>query len=251
MIQPFTNRVNAVFNIFQENVLTNAQRLRAVGPQWSPRRGKTCSVQQAATHRTYENKDLTCGILSGKVAITKLVTLRIADLVEPVRVDPPPLRLFLNYAHGDAKHLDELRKGLKVMERNGLLRAWYDGELIAGEPWEPRLLQELNEADVIVCQLRRDFLASDFIMLTEVATAFQRKESGDAELIAYVLKPCLWKQARFKEFQLIPKGAKPMGRNNDKFWLEVAVGLQKALEKLQQKRASRLGRDLLPWRSLR
>jgi len=172
-----------------------------------------------------------------------LVTLRIADLVEPVKAAPPPLRLFLSYAHADAKHLEDLRKGLKVMERNGLLRTWYDRELTAGEKWAPRILQELNEADVIVCQLSQSFLASDFIMLTEVDAALQRKESGEAELIAYVLEPCLWKQTRFQEFQLLPRDAKPMGSNKPKFWLEVCEGIQTALEKLQRQRASQAGRE--------
>ena len=44
-------------------------------------------------------------------------TLRIADLVEPVQAAPPPLRPFLSYAHADAKHIEEMRKNLKVMER--------------------------------------------------------------------------------------------------------------------------------------
>jgi len=172
-----------------------------------------------------------------------LVTLRIADLVEPVKAAPPPLRLFLSYAHADAKHLDDLRKGLKVMERNGLLRTWYDRELTAGDKWEPRILQELKEADVIVCQLSRDFLASDFCMLTEFETALQRKAAGTAELIAYVLKACLWKETKLKEFQILPKDARPMGSNKDKFWLEVCEGIQTALEKLQRQRASQPGRE--------
>ena len=49
---------------------------------------------------------------------------------------------------------------------------------------------ELKTADVIVCQLRRDFLASDFCVLTEPDTALRRKGAGEAELIAYVLKDC-------------------------------------------------------------
>jgi hypothetical protein len=168
--------------------------------------------------------------------------LHIADLVEPVKAAPPPLRLFLSYANTEAKHLDELRKGLKVMERNGLLRSWHDRELAPGEKWEPRILQELNEADVIVCQLSPDFLASDFCILTEVKTGLQRKAAGEAELIAYVLKPSLWKSTEFREFQLLPRGAKLLGSNKPKFWLDVSEGIQQALEKLQQQCASRPGR---------
>jgi len=172
-------------------------------------------------------------------------TLQIAGLVEPVKAPPPPLRLFLSYAHTDARYLEDLRKGLKVMERNGLLHAWYDRELTAGEKWEPRILQELNEADVIVCQLSPDFLASDFIMLTEVETALERQAAGEAELIAYVLKDCLWKSTKLSEFQILPRGAKPLPAWRDKsgFWREVGEGIQTALQKLQQQRAAEPGRE--------
>jgi hypothetical protein len=81
-------------------------------------------------------------------------------------------------------------------------------------------------------------------MLTEVDTALRRKEAGEIELIAYVLKPCLWKQTRFQEFQVLPKNAQPLGSNKPKFWLEVSEGIQQALEKLQQQRASQPGREL-------
>ena len=85
------------------------------------------------------------------------------------------------------------RKDLKLMERNGLIRPWSDHALTAGELWEARILQELNEADIIVCQLSRDFLASDFCVLKELETAILRKQQGKAELFAYVLKECGWK----------------------------------------------------------
>src|SRR5262249_40450778 len=118
----------------------------------------------------------------------------IASLVDPVKSAPAPLRLFLSYAHKDEKYVDELRKDLKLMERNGLIRPWYDRQITAGEKWEARILQELNEADAIVCQLSRDFLASDFCVLTELETAIQRKAAGQAELIAYVLRDCGWRE---------------------------------------------------------
>ena len=42
--------------------------------------------------------------------------------MQPVESTAPKLRLFLSYAHEDAKHIEELRKDLKLMERNGLIR---------------------------------------------------------------------------------------------------------------------------------
>ena len=159
--------------------------------------------------------------------------IEIAPLTAP---SPSPLRLFLSYSHVDEDHINELRKSLKLMERNGLIRPWYDRALSAGDKWEPRILQELNLADIIVCQLSRDFLASDFCVLTELDTAFKRKEAGDAELIAYVLKDCGWKDTKLKEFQILPKDAKPLRLwDKDEYWQHIAEGIQTVVKQLQQR----------------
>jgi internalin A len=167
----------------------------------------------------------------------------IAGLIQSVQSPITPLRLFLSYSHKDEKYLLELHKDLKLMERNGLIKPWYDRQLSAGEKWERRILQELNEADVIVCQLSRDFLASDFCVLTELETAIKRKEAGEAELIAYVLKDCGWQEvANLREFQILPQDGKSLHGwpNKSKYWLTIAEGIKKAIVKLQQNR-SRIG----------
>jgi internalin A len=165
----------------------------------------------------------------------------IAALVAPIQ-SPPPVKLFLSYSHSEEKHIDELRKDLKLMERNGLLRTWYDRALTAGEKWEARILAELNDADVIVCQLSRDFLASDFCALTELAAAIRRKEAGEAVLIAYVLKDCGWNEVpHLRQFQLIPKGAKPLidWKDKNKYWRAVAESIGAAVKTLQDHRPPR------------
>ncbi|MBV9501521.1 MAG: response regulator, partial [Acidobacteriaceae bacterium] len=155
----------------------------------------------------------------------------ISDLV-------PRLRLFLSYAHRDEKDVNELRKDLKLMERNGLIQTWSDHALTAGEKWEHRIVQELQEADVIVCQLSRDFLASDFCVLKELQVAIERKLAGEAELIAYVLKDCGWKEVpALSQFQVIVPARGRGGR--DKYWRAVADGIQQAVKKLQEKRTLR------------
>jgi internalin A len=160
-----------------------------------------------------------------------------AEIASVVIPPPAPLRLFLSYSHKDEKYADELRKDLKLMERNGLVRPWCDLALTAGEKWEARILQELNDADVVVCQLSRDFLASDFCMLTELDTALRRKEAGEAELIAYVLRDCAWKETKLAQFQILPKHAKPLRHwDKDDYWSTVAEGIRTAVKDLQQRR---------------
>ena len=177
----------------------------------------------------------------------RVVTSNIADLMAPVKATPPPLKLFLSYSHQDERQVEELRKDLKLMERNGLIRPWYDREIKAGEKWEARIHQELNEADAIVCQISRDFLNSDFCVLTELKTAIERQKAGEATLIAYVLTECGWKEVpELRQFQVLPKDAKPLARwrNKDEYWRAVAEGIQSALKELQKKlpeRRSKLG----------
>jgi hypothetical protein len=167
--------------------------------------------------------------------------------MEPVKEIGDPLRLFLSYAHADEKYVNELRKDLKLMERNGLIRSWYDRALIAGEKWEARILEELNDADIIVCQISRDFLNSDFCVLTELDKAIQRKEAGESELVAYLLEHCGWKEVpKLSGFQMLPQDAKPLSEwkgKQDKYWRAVAEGIQAVIKKLrQQPRASQEGR---------
>jgi hypothetical protein len=143
----------------------------------------------------------------------------------------------LSYAHKDAKYVDELREDLKLMERNGLVLTWYDRALSPGEKWEPRILHELSESDVIVCQLSRDFLASDFCVLTELETAIKRKEAGEVELVAYVLKDCGWREVpKLKEFQLLPQDAKPLvqWRAKDAYWRAIADGIRRVITNLHR-----------------
>jgi len=153
---------------------------------------------------------------------------------------PPPLKLFISYSHVDERYVNELRKELKLMKDVGLIRPWWDRALKAGEKWKQRILRELNEADVIVCQLSRDFLASDFCVLTELDTAIRRKKAGKVELIAYVLRHCSWQQVtRLAQFQVLPKDAKPLRKwaDRDEYWKEIAEGIRSVLGEFQRVRS--------------
>jgi internalin A len=197
---------------------------------------------QGAPEKPHRRDELEAFLLGGTTTIpvlhnNKATKQSIPSMIAPVRSSPEPLKLFLSYSHKDEKYVDELRKDLKLMERNGQILTWYDRALPAGERWEESTLQELNSADVIVCQLSRDFLASDFCVLTELDTAIERKLAGDAELVAYVLKECGWKEvSKLKQFQVLPQDAKPLSdwKDGNKYWRAVAEGIKRVLEKMQK-----------------
>ena len=67
-------------------------------------------------------------------------------MIHAVESPLEPVRVFLSYSHQDEKHINELRKSIKVMERNGLIAAWHDRELSAGEKWNAVILQVRSES---------------------------------------------------------------------------------------------------------
>lgn len=166
-----------------------------------------------------------------------IIEAPISEIVSPTQVHLPQVAIFLSYAHKDQKHIKELRRHLKPAERNGLIGTWYDCEIIPGQEWRKEILDHLTRADMVVCQISPDFLDSTFCVLTELDIAITRKERGEAELVAYLLRLCAWKdEERLERFQMI--GTKPLRefRDKDRFWHDVAEGIKVAVRALQEKR---------------
>jgi len=181
------------------------------------------------------------------LADKSVITPTVASLIEPVGETREPFRLFLSYSHKDKHYVEELRKALKPSERNGLVQSWYDGEITAGEEWKALIEQRLQQADIIVCQLSRDFLNSDFCTLKELKTAIERKEAGKAGLVAYVLHACDWRSTEIANFQILPREAKSIDKWRDKheYWATIADGIKEAANKLRKEHPARSLREEL------
>lgn len=168
----------------------------------------------------------------------------IAALIDSVASPPVPLKIFLSYSHLEESSINELRKDLSIMERNGLILPWYDRALTAGKQWEPSILNELNAADIIVCQLSREYLFSKNC-LAELNAAMERNQAGEAVLAAYVLNDCGWKEFRgLSKIQVLPKDGKPLldWPDHHKYWRAVIDGIQHATKSFQDEKKSRPGR---------
>jgi hypothetical protein len=46
------------------------------------------------------------------------------------------IEIFFSYAHEDEALRDELAKHLKLLERQGIIKAWHDRNITAGEEWK-------------------------------------------------------------------------------------------------------------------
>lgn len=146
-----------------------------------------------------------------------------------------PIEVFFSYSHKDEALRDELEKHLTILKRQGVITAWHDRGIVAGEEWEGEIDEHLNSALVILLLVSADFLASNYCYEIEMMRAMERHEAGEARVIPVILRPCAWKGADFGKLQALPKDAKPVASwsNQDEAFLDVEQGIRKAVEELR------------------
>lgn len=95
---------------------------------------------------------------------------------------PLPTRIFISYARADLAHLQALETQLANLTRQNRIAVWSDQVLEPGERWEPTLLKALREADILLCLVTPDFMASNFIHDVELKQSLARAQRGQVRL---------------------------------------------------------------------
>ena len=162
---------------------------------------------------------------------------------QPANPEPPvgssnqAIEVFFSYAHEDEQLRDKLAKQLKILERQGVIAAWYDRDISAGAEWANQIDQHLETAKVILLLVSDDFVASDYCYDTEMKRAMERHSTGEARVIPVILRRVdNWQSAPFGRLKALPKDAKPVTSwdNLDEAFADVARGIRKVVEQLKK-----------------
>ncbi|MFM9946619.1 MAG: SUMF1/EgtB/PvdO family nonheme iron enzyme [Saprospiraceae bacterium] len=119
-------------------------------------------------------------------------------------------KIFIAYAREDKPLLQKLRTHLNVMKRQQHCEIFYDGEIMPGETWDERLKAELHTAHIFVLLVTAEFLDSDYVNETELPKMLERRSKGEAEVIAVILKDCLWEYTELQHLQVVLKDERPI-----------------------------------------
>jgi hypothetical protein len=143
---------------------------------------------------------------------------------------------FFSYSKEDIVHLKTFHKHLRPLERSGKIRLWDDRKIRPGEEWDDSIREALATADIIFLLLSPDFLATDYVVETEIAEAMRRHESAEARVIPIKLRPCSWNNTPFKKLQGIPRKDKIISTapDSDTIWLEVLTEIENELDEWQK-----------------
>ncbi|MFN7115521.1 MAG: TIR domain-containing protein [Saprospiraceae bacterium] len=150
-----------------------------------------------------------------------------------------PLKIFISYARKDADYKDELLVHLKPLKRNGIIEAWHDSDVEAGDEWEPEILRQLETADVLLFLVSPNFMASDYIYNKEIVEAKKRHDRKETVIVPIWIKPVSVPDDFLNKFQSLPKDRKPVSQwaDHDEAWVDVVQRLKKLFDKLQNKTA--------------
>lgn len=147
-------------------------------------------------------------------------------------VELHPLKVFFSYSKKDKELRDELDDFLTTLKYSDNIETWHDREMIAGTVWDDKIKSELRNADIVLCLVSSDFLATKYIMDEELPIMLKREQEGLTKVIPVILRPCPWEDTILAKFQALLGKDKPLTKydNIDDAFMEIYNGLKRVIE---------------------
>jgi hypothetical protein len=145
-----------------------------------------------------------------------------------------PLNVFYCYSRKDHDLRDDLDKHLTDLHRSGLIKAWYDGEILPGASWEKEIETHLKTAQVILLLISADFIRSDYCYSKEMVHATERHEANEARVVPILLRSVDCPNAPFNHLQRLPSDNVPVTSwtNRDEALTNIAQGIRRVVDDL-------------------
>jgi len=142
------------------------------------------------------------------------------------------LKIFISYSHKDKENIKEFRKHLAPLKNNGLIKDWYDRMIIAGQDFQEKIDNNLEDADIICLFISANFLSSDSCMKEKIQALELKKKKG-IKVVFIILSACGWSDDNdISPLLVLPTDGKPISKfnNADDGWYDVYNGFKKVIE---------------------
>lgn len=142
------------------------------------------------------------------------------------------INAFISYSHADEKALDRLHKHLAMLLRDGILEAWTDHQILAGDKLGDKIDDNLEKSKLFLALLSPDYLASNYCYEKEFLHAQSLASAGKIRIIPVILEPCDWISSPFSEYLAVPKDGKPVSEwaNQNNAYLDVVTSLRRVIQ---------------------
>jgi hypothetical protein len=128
----------------------------------------------------------------------------------------------------DKKHYEQLVAFLSVLETEGLISTWSFEEIPPGAEWNRVIQEHLNEAELILLLVSKNFLASPACRKEYL----QEIQKPGKIVIPIIVSPCPWSDTVLARYQALPGDGVPIDNypNQDDAWFKVYEGIKKVVK---------------------
>jgi len=171
--------------------------------------------------------------------LDKLVPAAARAIDRDPTIAPIPVRLFVSYAHVDERQLQRLDFILDVLEQQHGLAPWRDKRLIAGEEWDKRIRERLEEMDIFLFIASQASLVSRYIKGLELRRAKERRDAGEIEMVIVKLEPSACDEDKFLgKLQRLAPNFKSIAEAplRSAAWEQVRKDLLPVIERVREKK---------------
>jgi hypothetical protein len=114
-------------------------------------------------------------------------------------------RIFVSYAHDDARWLKLLDPHLAGLKRHAEVEAFDDRKALGGDDWDARIKAELAQADIFLALVTANFVGSEYINETELPIARRRRAKGECVIVPVLFDHCHRKFLDLDDINYLPK----------------------------------------------
>jgi hypothetical protein len=150
------------------------------------------------------------------------------------RSDMSAIKIFISYSHKDESFKDELVTMLSGLQRRGIVDAWHDRRIEAGDEWYKSIQDAMDECDLALLLVSPDYLASRFIQIEEQPKLLKRREEIKTRVMPIIIRPCVWQSEQtISILQVMPKDGKAVitfskdNGDRDQAWADIATVIEK------------------------
>jgi hypothetical protein len=176
--------------------------------------------------------------------LDKLVPAEARAIDREPSTAPVPVRVFVCYAHEDERQLKRLDLMLDVLEQQHGLASWIDRRLIAGEAWDEKIKQRLEDMDIFLFIASATSIVRSYIKNIELRRAQERRAKGEVEIVTVKLEPCACDDDKsVGKLQRLAPRLKSVAETSPKSlaWEQIRKDLLPVIERVREKKTKLRG----------
>ncbi|MCB0208899.1 MAG: TIR domain-containing protein [Anaerolineae bacterium] len=100
--------------------------------------------------------------------------------------------IFISYSREDEAEKERLLTHLGGLQRQGLIKAWSDDNILAGADWQSTINQTIYQAKIALLLISANFLDSTTIIEQELPLLLERHKNQELIIYPIIIRACAW-----------------------------------------------------------